>query len=65
MEADNIALFVWLSPKNLRGVFSDNGFLMVTPKKTLEFNCSDPDVTAEQLKDDLTVTHLVDKQYDE
>lgn len=37
VSTNAIALFVWLESADILGRFSDNGFLMLTPKTTLKF----------------------------
>ena len=37
VEADNIALYVWLEATGLRGRFSDNGFLLTTQVREVVF----------------------------
>ncbi|CAG5115500.1 unnamed protein product [Candidula unifasciata] len=41
VSSDAIALFVWLSVDNVRGHFSDNGFLLFTPSRRVRFYASD------------------------
>ncbi|KAL1508964.1 hypothetical protein ABEB36_003777 [Hypothenemus hampei] len=60
VSSDKIALFVWLDAHNIKGRFSDNGFLQVEANKTVYFYSEEPLVTVEQLGKVLTVTHLTD-----
>ena len=56
---DNVALFVWLSVGDIRGWFSDNGFLMISPNITVTFYAAN-NVTLNSLMRRLTVTSLSD-----
>ncbi|XP_050296172.1 beta-mannosidase-like [Anthonomus grandis grandis] len=62
VTTDNIALFVWLDSHNVRGTFSENGFLLTQSNRTVTFKSND-DVTLEALKNALSVTHLKDPKY--
>lgn len=58
IQTDRIALFVWLSIKDIRGLFSDNGFLQVTPTKMVFFYAEET-TTVANVENSLTVTNLV------
>ncbi|XP_060074948.1 beta-mannosidase-like [Ylistrum balloti] len=59
VTAGSISVFVWLDAHDIRGRFSDNGFLMVTSKKLVQFYASEPtDVSS--LRIALTVRSLAD-----
>ena len=57
LESDAIALFVLLDVKNMRGHFSDNGFLIVTRKKTVTFHSEDS-IPPSELKTRITIKSL-------
>jgi len=59
ISTDTVALFVWLEANDIAGEFSDNGFLLVTPTRKIEFTAK-IDVTSDKLKDALTVVSLGD-----
>ncbi|KAH7951193.1 hypothetical protein HPB52_006250 [Rhipicephalus sanguineus] len=59
LQADNIALFVWLNAHNVSGHFSDNGFLQKDPKTTVQFYTRQ-NATAAELEEALTVNSLKD-----
>lgn len=56
---DKVALFVWLEANDVAGEFSDNGFLLVTPTRKVEFTAK-TDVTSDKLKNAITVISLGD-----
>ena len=57
--SDTVAPFVWLDAPGIRGRFSDNGFLMVNPKTTVQFHAWDAtDVSS--LSQAITVKSLMD-----
>ncbi|KAF2901224.1 hypothetical protein ILUMI_04960 [Ignelater luminosus] len=58
IQTDRIALFVWLSVKNIRGLFSDNGFLQVTPTKMIYFYAEETTPMI-SIKSSLAVTNLL------
>ncbi|EFA06933.2 Beta-mannosidase-like Protein [Tribolium castaneum] len=62
VSTDAVALFVWLDTHEVKGVFSENGFLQVLPSKTVNFT-ADSRVTLEELQAAVTVTHLSDPAY--
>ncbi|XP_077492323.1 beta-mannosidase-like [Amblyomma americanum] len=57
ISTDRIALFVWLTARNLSGRFSDNGFLLKDPIKIIQFTTRN-NVTPELLKDAITIETL-------
>jgi hypothetical protein len=62
LSSDAVALFVFLEAGDIPGYFSDNGFVLV-PNLTdtkLKFHCKDRSVTAQQLKDAISVVTLAD-----
>lgn len=59
ISTDRVALFVWLEANDIAGEFSDNGFLLVTPTRKIEFTAK-TDVTSDKLKGALTVVSLGD-----
>lgn len=59
LQADNVALFVWLNAHNVSGHFSDNGFLLKDPKTTVQFYTRQ-NVTATELEQNLTVNSFTD-----
>lgn len=59
IRTDRVALFVWLEANDVAGQFSDNGFLLVTPNRTIEFVAKD-DVTSDKLKQAITIVSLAD-----
>ncbi|XP_044264654.1 beta-mannosidase-like [Tribolium madens] len=62
VSTDAVALFVWLDSHDVRGVFSENGFLQVSPRKTVNFT-ADSAVPLKELQAAVTVTHLRDPAY--
>ena len=60
LETDEIAAFVWLEAVGVSGRFSDNGFMLTEKKPNLYFYSWEPTVTADQLKNALSVTSLMD-----
>ncbi|XP_070394202.1 beta-mannosidase-like isoform X2 [Dermacentor albipictus] len=54
LRTDNVALFVWLDSRAVRGRFSDNGFLLKDPVKMVQFRTSEG-VTSEQLHEAITI----------
>lgn len=62
LVSDAIAPFVWLEPGNIKGRFSDNGFLMFQSHKTIQFYAwQNTDVT--RLRDSISVKSLMDIYY--
>jgi beta-mannosidase len=59
VTTDKVALFVWLEASDVAGQFSDNGFLLVTPTRTIEFIAKE-DVTSDKLKHAITIVSLAD-----
>lgn len=59
LSTSAIAPFVWLEAYQVMGRFSDNGFLMVLPKKVITFYCW-TDVTVDSLNFALSVKSLMD-----
>lgn len=62
IATDNIAPFVWLEARGIRGRFSDNGFMMLAPVKTLTFYAWQ-NTSAADLKMALSVKSLQDVYY--
>jgi beta-mannosidase len=62
VSTDAVALFVWLDSHDIRGRFSENGFLHVLPTKTVVFTADDV-TTLDDLTASLTITHLRDPAY--
>ncbi|XP_069119569.1 beta-mannosidase-like isoform X2 [Argopecten irradians] len=58
ITTNTISVFVWLDTQ-IKGRFSDNGFLMVTPKKIVQFLSSQP-VNVSDLHSSLSVRSLSD-----
>ncbi|XP_054926478.1 beta-mannosidase-like [Dermacentor andersoni] len=54
IRTDNVALFVWLDSRAVRGRFSDNGFLLKDPVKMVQFRTSEG-VMSEQLHEAITI----------
>uniref|UniRef100_A0A0B6ZR31 Beta-mannosidase n=1 Tax=Arion vulgaris TaxID=1028688 RepID=A0A0B6ZR31_9EUPU len=63
VTTDAIALFVWLSLDNIKGQFSDNGFLLLTPSVQVQFHARQI-VTADVLMSQLKIRSLVDVKTD-
>ncbi|XP_022913917.2 beta-mannosidase [Onthophagus taurus] len=59
---DGIALFVWLEVDKIKGIFSDNGFMMITKATVVKFYPNAP-TSLDEIKNYVTVTHLTDSQY--
>jgi beta-mannosidase len=59
ITTNRVALFVWLEANDVAGQFSDNGFLLVTPTRKIEFVAKE-DVTSDQLKQAITIVSLAD-----
>ncbi|XP_069671590.1 beta-mannosidase-like isoform X2 [Periplaneta americana] len=59
IKTDAVALFVWLEAYNIEGHFSDNGFLMVTSSRKVQFNAKQ-NITSDQLKQAVTIISLAD-----
>ncbi|OWF41123.1 beta-mannosidase-like [Mizuhopecten yessoensis] len=59
IATDKISVFVWLDAHDVKGRFSDNGFLMISPKKAVQFFSSLPTDVA-TLRNSLTVQSLAD-----
>lgn len=59
LSTDKPAAFVWLDfTVDRRGRFSDNGFLLATPTKTVSFWCAEETSDSELFRQQLTVLHL-------
>lgn len=61
-ETNAISLFVWLDSVSIRGTFSENGYIQVTPNKSISFVAEKP-TSSTELNKVLTVTHLKDQIY--
>jgi hypothetical protein len=62
LESDGIAPFVWLDFRlgsNIEGIFSDNGFVMFSNRKLIQFYGQNP-VSIDKLKSELTIKSLTD-----
>lgn len=59
---EGIAVFVWLDAGDVRGVFSENGFLKIGNNKTVYFE-TEESLTAAELKGKVTVIHLTHPSY--
>lgn len=59
VSTDAITFFVWLSTQNIKGHFSDNGFLLITPSTNIHFYAHE-DVTVDQLSSHLKVISVSD-----
>ncbi|XP_067685962.1 beta-mannosidase-like [Haliotis asinina] len=59
VASNRIAPFVWLDAVGISGRFSDNGFLMVTPSRTVTFTSWDP-VDLDTVKQSLKTKSLMD-----
>lgn len=59
IEAQSPACYVWLVAKDVRGRFSDNGFLLIEPSKTVIFY-SWQDTTEDELEKNLYIKSLYD-----
>lgn len=59
IEAQSPACYVWLVAKDVRGRFSDNGFLLIEPSKTVIFY-SWQDTTEDELENNLYIKSLYD-----
>ncbi|CAG9764679.1 unnamed protein product [Ceutorhynchus assimilis] len=62
VKSDNIALFVWLNSHEIKGIFSENGFLQLENLRVVSFKSSTNN-TVDELRDTLTVTHLKDSRW--
>lgn len=62
LSTDRIALFVWLESVDVRGTFSENGFLMLEPRIVVFFK-SEEQTSADYLLKSITITHLLNKKY--
>ena len=60
LQTDNIAPFVWMEVLNLQGHFSDNGFILVEPIKTVYFHAWDNWCSVDYLQKNLKVQSLMD-----
>ncbi|XP_049964319.1 beta-mannosidase isoform X2 [Schistocerca serialis cubense] len=58
ISTDSISLFVWLEVPNVFGHFSENGFLMVVPEKTVQFY-TNRNINSDYLKKTITVTSMM------
>ena len=65
IETDSIALFVWLdvNATNFFGIFSDNGFHMVTKNQTIMYQTEDFSVSLDDMKQHLTVVSIMNAYY--
>lgn len=62
VNTDNVACYVWLESATVPGIFSENGFWMLSATKTVTYTArSAADIV--EFKKSLTVTHLMDSQY--
>lgn len=59
LSTNNIALFVWLEMKNIKGRFSRNGFHMFENNVTITFHSYVP-ITLEILRESIEMTNLSD-----
>lgn len=59
ITTDGVAVFVWLEINSIAGEFSDNGFLLVTPTRTIEFVAKE-EVAREKLQQAITIISLAD-----
>lgn len=59
IEAQSPACYVWLVAEDVRGRFSNNGFLLIEPSKTVIFY-SWQDTTEDELEKSLYITSLYD-----
>ncbi|KAH6929667.1 hypothetical protein HPB50_003808 [Hyalomma asiaticum] len=64
LSTDNVAPFVWLDPQAMSGRFSDNGFLLREPAKTVQFRTSE-NVTADQLREAIAIYTISDCTFKE
>lgn len=62
LKTDKVALFVWLDAPGIEGRFSENGWIQITQTKTVTF-VPKSSASLDDLKKQLTVTNLFDKQY--
>lgn len=53
---------MWLDSHDIRGTFSENGFLQVESRRTVVFSAEET-INADSLAEILTVTHLRDSIY--
>ncbi|XP_060593754.1 beta-mannosidase-like [Ruditapes philippinarum] len=59
LRTDAVAPFVWLEARGIKGRFSDNGFLMFLPQKTILFYAWET-TDADILKERVTIKSLMD-----
>lgn len=62
VSTDAVALFVWLDSHEIRGRFSQNGFLQVEATQKVQFWAEEP-IEQDGLLKLMTVTHLKDPVY--
>jgi beta-mannosidase len=60
VQTDAVAPFVWLDAGDLKGRWSDNGFLMTEATRTVTFLAFEP-TTPSQLESSISVTSLLDQ----
>ena len=60
LKTDGIAAFVWLEARDIKGHFSDNGFMMVTPTVQVDLFAWQDIKDAVTLQKTLLVTSLSD-----
>lgn len=62
IEANVITLFVWLEAKEVPGRFSENGFLLITNKHTIQF-LANASIDLQIFHKSLLVTYALDTRY--
>lgn len=65
LVADNLALFVWLEVPDVKGWFSDNGFLMVDSSATLMYHTFDLQMTSDEVMSSIEIKSLFDVYNDQ
>ncbi|KAI1286843.1 Beta-mannosidase [Halotydeus destructor] len=63
LSTDAICLFVWLDfrpESEVDGQFTDNGFILFEPNKTIQFTALSPDVSADEISKSIIVRSLTD-----
>jgi beta-mannosidase len=60
ISTDKPAAFVWLDSGEIRGRFSENGFIFTEAETTVQFWSLQEDLTAEDLTNVLTIQSLHD-----
>ncbi|XP_044756107.1 beta-mannosidase [Coccinella septempunctata] len=58
LKTSEIALFVWLECEEVPGSFSENGFHLVTPTKTIYFE-ADEDCNPDKLKKTIVISNIL------